>query len=462
LQLSAVVSTGASVHWSPATYLSSTTIPNPTSAPIQPITYIVEAVSQAGCSKKDTIAVQVIEPPTVVVMSDTAVCEGQPILLNTTANNYTSFQWQPAIDLIDPTKLSPIALPKNPTIFTITAVNSACRINKSVSVDIKSLPVVSLTDDTTICASKQVQLNVSGGISYQWTPSAFLSSDKISNPVAAPIADVVYKVEVKGSNNCVRIDSLAIAVRSKPSFSVQPLGATICKGDTLRLVASGGDSYQWKPTTQVLSPNSGSTLIVPDATTFYQVNIEDNICHIKDSLVTVVNVVPDPVLLIQKSNDIDCFVADAHLTVTGASRYTWNSASSLSNSNIPNPIVTPHQTTTYYVKGFSTEGCSSSDSIEVKVISSERSSFLLPSAFTPNYDGLNDCFGVKYWGTVTEFSMKIFDRWGKLVFSTINPRDCWDGRYKSIDQPIGIYVYLISAQTLCGNVSKRGTLSLLR
>ena len=87
----------------------------------------------------------------------------------------------------------------------------------------------------------------------------------------------------------------------------------------------------------------------------------------------------------------------------------------------------------------------------------------MPSAFTPNNDGKNDCYRAKNWGYVTDFELSIFNRWGERVFHTSNPTQCWDGTYKGIPQKSDVYVYIVKAKSLCESaVFRKGTLALIR
>ncbi len=108
-------------------------------------------------------------------------------------------------------------------------------------------------------------------------------------------------------------------------------------------------------------------------------------------------------------------------------------------------------------------GCISSPSVlTVRADINAPGRYLIPTAFSPNRDGINECFGIKYWGVVTEFQLIIYNRWGQTVFSTSNVNDCWDGVYKGVTASQGNYVYYIKAKTLCGPVEKRGNVLLIR
>ncbi len=87
----------------------------------------------------------------------------------------------------------------------------------------------------------------------------------------------------------------------------------------------------------------------------------------------------------------------------------------------------------------------------------------IPSAFTPNNDSKNDCFGISSWPATTSFSLSIYNRWGQMIFSTTKSDDCWNGEFNGQLQATGVYVYIIKATLVtCGSVMKKGTVLLIR
>lgn len=87
----------------------------------------------------------------------------------------------------------------------------------------------------------------------------------------------------------------------------------------------------------------------------------------------------------------------------------------------------------------------------------------MPTAFTPNGDGINDCYGIKYWGQVEELDFSIFNRWGERVFHTTSASDCWDGMYKGAKQSSQVFIYMIRASTACEKgLFRKGTFTLIR
>jgi gliding motility-associated-like protein len=123
--------------------------------------------------------------------------------------------------------------------------------------------------------------------------------------------------------------------------------------------------------------------------------------------------------------------------------------------------ISTSQTGRYWVN-VSSNGCASTDSIWVK-----RHCYLnIPNSFSPNGDGRNDNFIPRSLlaAGLKEFNMKIFNRWGELIFQTdkIDGRG-WDGKYGGKDQPVGVYVYMIDAQWINNyRNSFKGNITLLR
>lgn len=103
------------------------------------------------------------------------------------------------------------------------------------------------------------------------------------------------------------------------------------------------------------------------------------------------------------------------------------------------------------------------DSIQVNVIKGVADNgYLMASAFTPNGDGVNDCFGVKQWGFVTNLQLEIYNRFGEKIFVSNSINNCWDGTYKGIKQNLGTYIYQVVASTNCGELYRKGTGVLIR
>ena len=273
----------------------------------------------------------------------------------------------------------------------------------------------------------------------------------------------IYRDTTKSRGGCDSIYTVVtLAVTPRTPKGITPSTTEICAGDSLHLVAFGGQSYQWI-SNGVLSPDKPNTWIYPATLTAYAVAITDAACGITDTLVARVTINPLPNINITKSNDINCLVSTAQLNATGGTRYLWTPAAGLSNATIRNPVAAPKATTWYYVQVTDAKQCTSSDSILIVAdTSGGGQGYHVPSAFTPNGDGLNDCFGIKSWGHVTNLRFLVFDRYGYIVFETNDASKCWDGRVKGQEQESAAFVYKITGITICGPVERKGTVVLIR
>ena len=194
----------------------------------------------------------------------------------------------------------------------------------------------------------------------------------------------------------------------------------------------------------------------------YTVSITDNVCQHDTTINVTLNVNPLPLITIAKSNDINCTQPVTKLQAGGGKSYSWLPAQGLNNASVADPVAYPDTTTTYTVTGDNEFGCRSTATIIVNVEKTGEPVFVVPNAFTPNNDGKNDCFGIRHWGNADIKQFSIYNRWGKLIFQTSDPSECWDGTWKGQQQSGGGYIYIIRANTLCGEITRKGLLTLIR
>jgi gliding motility-associated-like protein len=183
-----------------------------------------------------------------------------------------------------------------------------------------------------------------------------------------------------------------------------------------------------------------------------------------DSIITFLSLTPapPPTIRLSKSNDVNCILGISKLNAAGGVNYVWSPAETLNNPFVPNPVASPATTTTYKVTVTSASGCVVKDSIIVNVSAAPKDDIQIPNAFTPNGDGLNDCFGVRFLGAVSNLKLSIYDRWGNRVFYTNNPNQRWDGNYKGKGVETGVFIYYITVTTMCGDIVRKGTVTLIR
>jgi gliding motility-associated-like protein len=387
--------------------------------------------------------------------ADTSLCRSDTLILDG-GNLGAAYIWQDG-------QTSQTVVVRQEGIYHVMVTKDGCIGKDSITISSLPSPLITLSDDTTICRAGGAILTAGGGYSYSWFPTGSLSNSTSSITRATPDTTTKYYLTVGGNNNCMAKDSVIITVIPKSVFGVQAAKPVLCEGDTVLLSASGGNNYIWSPSLTLSNPFSDRTAAFPLHTTLYKVIIEDDACRLTDSLFVNVPVVDKPEIEITKSNNINCFIAQSSLDAGSGIRYLWRPSIGLSDSTSRSPVATPTASTTYYAFVTMANGCVVLDSITVDVNKTgDGSGFLVPTAFTPNNDGKNDCFGVKQWGTVTDFSLNLYNRWGELIFHGDNVSQCWNGLYKGTLQPAAVYVYWIKAKTLCGDVFRKGTFVLMR
>lgn len=149
------------------------------------------------------------------------------------------------------------------------------------------------------------------------------------------------------------------------------------------------------------------------------------------------------------------------LSASGGDLYQWTPSFGLSASNIANPVATLNASASYVLTASATEGCATSDTINIKVY--KGPSFYVPSAFSPNRDGHNDEFKYVAVGMSSIDLFQVFNRFGQMVYSSKGNTRGWDGSFAGVLQPSGTYVWTIRGVDYTGAQHfKKGTVVLLR
>jgi gliding motility-associated-like protein len=419
--------------------------------------YHVQA-TQNGCAGSDTVEIIAIHPePQFNTISDTTICLGSSVVLGTQATGIYQYSWSPSTGLSSNTSASPTATVLQTIQYIVTAENPfGCRSKDSVVLTGKSVPVIQLGNDTLLCTGQSMQLNAGNpGAQFAWSNGVSTQTNLITLPG-------FYSVTVT-ANGCSSTDGINVAPKQPGVTSLIPALTELCPEDSVIIRASGGTAYSWFTQSGSLPQLDSAITAFPGLATDYFVVVTDPVCSIKDTLHASLTIHSSPVVSILKSNDISCSEPFASLTASGGMQYQWSTGGAEVSSANENPVVVnPVSDTWYHVLVADGNGCSNSDSILVNVNFEGESKYFIPNAFTPNRDGKNDCFGVKFWGPQQEFELQVFNRWGELVFRSDHPARCWDGTYRGREQPSGVFIYIIKAKGTCGSTLKKGTIALIR
>jgi len=169
------------------------------------------------------------------------------------------------------------------------------------------------------------------------------------------------------------------------------------------------------------------------------------------------------------SNDTT-IVAGSEVTIevgaTCASSFSWIPVTDLDDPTILNPIATPTETVNYTLNILNSNGCQTSDSLTINVIDQgdlDCANLLLPNAFTPNNDQLNDQFGISNLFLVESLEyFQIYDRWGAKIWETSIISDTWDGTFGGTAVNPGMYMYKVRYTCRGNEFVKVDNFSLIR
>ncbi|MFN4974558.1 MAG: gliding motility-associated C-terminal domain-containing protein [Bacteroidota bacterium] len=456
---------GLSYQWTPSIGLNDPLLPEPLANPITNTTYYVTASSPYGCLAKDTVSI-IVHPPIQfdLNLSKTEICKGDSI--EVTGSGANSYQWLPSNLPAGPIKW---IKPDSSSIIAVRMYRSDCNYYDTLrrNIVVYFIPRSDIfLKDTLLCIGQSVQITgtIESGANYEWTPTTGLSNPQIANPVIQPLTSTWYFLRAFSSPFCATTDSVQVKVKDPPNFELTPLKDTICIGTTVLLRSSGSQRSKWLNTEFALATSENNLLIKPDSSMGYGLEMYDSTCKVTDTLYSRIEVAPKPVIQLEKSNDFSCKLDTVFLKANGGSYYYWLPAHLVSDPRSDQPFVTNRgDRQLFEVTVYSDRGCSAFRSIILRDFDYTNQSFLVPNAFTPNNDGLNDCFGVAKWGdAVRKFRMIIYNRNGQPIFTSNDVNTCWDGKYNGLPQPSGTYIYLIVGETDCESINKSGPVVLIR
>jgi len=149
------------------------------------------------------------------------------------------------------------------------------------------------------------------------------------------------------------------------------------------------------------------------------------------------------------------------LNASGGANYDWSPPDFLNDAHISNPVSSLTNDQTYFLTVKNADGCEARDTIHIKVF--DRLDVYVPTAFTPNGDGRNDIFHVIAPGLKQLRFLRIYNRWGQMVFETKNPPQGWDGNVNGKPSDTQVYVWIVAGIDYLGNpIERKGAVTLIR
>ena len=356
---------------------------------VAPGPYTITVKDNLGCVATFNTVVGLTNNLTFIPQTDPTICESASTQLQL-VSNANVYSWTPSTGLSNTTISNPIANPIVTTQYTVTATLGRCSVNNSVTVNVNAAPIPDAGPPGFICYGQTYQLQGSGGVQFTWTPSTYLSSTNISNPVSTPLKTFTYTLsEVIDALGCKSLTTDQVTVDVTPPIKVKTFPY-----DT---IGYPGDQFQLN-----------ATSIAPF--------------------------------------------------------YTWTPTIGLSDPDIANPVLTVGAIGSdifYKVTAYTAAGCKGEGFVNLKVYNGPE--LYIPTAFTPNGDGLNDLFYPFPVGIKSINYFRVFNRWGQLLFSSTTLYKGWDGKLQGVEQPSGAYVFMAQGVAKNGKLlTRKGTVTLIR
>ncbi len=366
-------------------------------------------VTIGSCTFSDTANVTVIPSPVVNLGADTAICGPVNLTLNA-GNPGATYTWSTGA-------ISQTINVTGPGTYYVTASNTTCSDRDTII--ITSVTPPSVGSDTTICAGQPLTLD--GGTAQSWLWSTGALTQTIS-----PATSGVYWVDAT-TNGCTQRDSITVIINALPVVNLGP-DTTLCPNTTITLNAGNpGATYVWNTgqTTQTISADSAFN---------YVVAVTLNGCPGGDSI--LVQIAP-PLFL--GGEAALCGQFSVMLDAGPGASFLWNTGATSQTIEVASAGQ-------YWVQ-VDNGSCITNDTIDVTGAPGEGVIYI-PNTFTPTGNTVNDKFLAVGEGIVS-YRMRIYNRWGELIFETTDMTQGWDGRYKGQLVQVDTYVYVIDYQTVC-------------
>jgi len=441
-------------------------------------TVTFQATTVTGCVSRDTLKtpIKIVAGPLVDLVGANSGCVPTTVTFNAVLLNpdtsVVRYSWNFGNNQTSNLKSPPSQVYSVPGTYNISLIgtnSSGCADTNYQAVTAFPLPIVDAGPGKYICLGQSYSLNASGAFSYSWLAQPSLSCLNCYNPLAAPNINTLYRVEGTDTNGCKAIDTVLVKVKQPFVMKVNP-GDTICVGRSIRLGAFGAERYLWSPATYLDNTIISNPVSKPDSSITYRIVGYDTLNCFFDTGYVHLQVYPIPKVDILETK-INLIVGNSvqlhSVSSKDVIRWRWTPPAGLSCADCPNPVATPKNDVTYTLQVSNAGSCLAEDRVTIHVLCNTDNLFV-PNTFSPNKDGANDVFYPRGRGIYGIRSMRIYNRWGELMYEKMNfqANDVsagWNGTFKNVELTPDVYVYTI--EVICDNnqlFSLKGNVTLLK
>jgi len=390
-------------------------------------TYTVTLTSVSGCDSLATLNLTV--NPVAMSTTNVSTCSSQlPYLWN--GQSYTTAGIHAVVLTsslgCDSVATLNLSIQPTPQIPSVTSPVVYCQF------DTTSVLTAGITDPS---AHLVWYTDITGGIGT-------LSAPRPSSLI--PVNINYYVSQVNGTCESPRA-VISVNVNKKPMLGTDK-SIRICFGssaDLSTLYATNGYNVSWTHNTLPVVNSSAIT----NAGTYQLIVLTSYGC----ADTAQVDLIIQPKVIAHAGNDADAeYNIPYQLLGSGGVTYQWAPANLLNDPFIANPLATITANSSFILMVKDEIGCTAFDTVNIRVLNGPT--FYVPTAFTPNGDGLNDIFRPTPVGISSLDFFRIFNRYGELVFETSELGKGWDGIYKGVRQNTGNFVWSLKGTDRKGQV----------
>ncbi len=355
--------------------------------------------------------------------------------------------------------------------YTLTTTNNACMRRDSVLLYVLDPPVDLSLTDTTVCPDQPVRvvlLNADDFDELQWSPEMGISCTDCPNPTIRVSVSTQFTVTGM-SMGCPASGTINVNIFPPELIRVMP-DTTVCPGSPVRLFATNIADFEdltWNGSgLQCNNCDSPVAVAGNTSSTFQVTGTKDDGCvGIGGGVLGVyplpsLNVTADPPGPVElgTSVELNAFTSP-DLSVDGSFSWTRNDQPVGEMQAQTNANVLSEGDNVFKVSIITPEGCMIMS--QTNVIGNPPR-FDIPSAFSPTGDMINDRFKVLIFGNIRLAELKVFNRWGQIVFDGTDANG-WDGRHNGEQAPPDVYAYQAVLELPDGSIrTVRGDVTLMR
>ena len=441
----------------------------------------VQAYSGGTCYKDSLQNINIVPPPIEVTLQSDKnyVCINDSLIIHKNFKGGVGpFTYLMRTD-------NPNAIIKDSVIYGLSTGNVKISINVKdvkkcvydyanlLNLTLPTLPIASLiVKDTVICNGDSVTLKGLGSSIFKWYNNNNLLTTTYIDSLRIGNAGNYSLIVNDGKCNSLPTAAFKVIDFTIPKYSISYNPQSCVNGDLI-INTNAAEKYKihfaWSfgDSSFYNNPNPISHSYKKIGKYVVKLKVTNDYCPkyeyaLTGDTITIVSPPDSSTFTLFVLADMDTLLSPKKVDI-GYVNYTWLPAINLNNSNIPNPIFRGSSSIDYILlRTNPTTGCKIFDTYHIDV--STDVFVVIPKAFTPNHDNLNDLLKIEYGAGVKMLNrFVIFNRFGKVVFETNDITKGWDGRINGFDQEMDAYTYYIDCVSYKDMpIKKTGSFILLR